>query len=162
MPDASILPPALPTASEATTWLTGVLTNAVTENPLLLAVAGFFALVAVIHRVNSNRKKPTDPSRLFSAIQRIEGFARAGGRCELEILPFIRCRRDAHHGDHFLPWSKGGSTSMGNFVAACARCNTSKGSKVPTAFATFRLEMRRRRYFPQGMTAKPGELYLQR
>lgn len=162
MPDLSSLSPALPTASDATTWVASLLADAAAENPLLLAVAGFIALVAIVHRANRNRKKPTDPSRLFSPAQRTEGFARAGNRCELELIPFIRCRRKAHHGDHFLPWSKGGSTSMGNFVAACARCNTSKGSKVPTAFATFRLEMRRRHYFPRGMTVKPGELYLQR
>ena len=162
MPDASTLLPDLPTASDLTTWLTSFLFSKAVEHPVLLAIAAFIVLVSLIHRVQRSRKKPTDPTRLFSAAQRVEGFARAGNRCELETIPFVRCRRDAHHGDHFMPWSKGGSTSMGNFVAACAKCNTSKGSKVPTGFATFRLELRRRHYFPRGMSVKPGELYLQR
>lgn len=162
MPDASTLLPSLPSASELTIMLSNFLASKAIEHPVLLAIAGLVIVISVISRFQRNRKKPTDPTRLFSAVQRTEGFARAGNRCELEVIPFVRCRRAAHHGDHFLPWSKGGSTTMGNFVAACAKCNTSKGSKVPTGFATFRLEMRRRNYFPRGMTVKPGELYLQR
>lgn len=158
----TLSPAAVPEASEVLAWLTGLVTETATSNPLILAVAAFLVLVIGVSRANRNRKKPSDPSRLFTNSQRVEGFARAGGRCELEGFLFFRCRKKAHHGDHFLPWSKGGSTSMGNFVAACASCNTSKGAKVPTAFQMFRLEMRRRSYFPAGADLKPGELYLQR
>ncbi|MFJ4171670.1 HNH endonuclease [Paenarthrobacter sp. NPDC089714] len=35
------------------------------------------------------------------------------------------------YGDHFYPWSKGGSTSLRNFVAACGHCNRSKGRPHP-------------------------------
>lgn len=160
-PSATALP-ALPAASEIVPWFSTTVTEILAANPMLLTVGGFVVLVMALHRVSRNRKTPTDPSRLFSAAQRAEGFARAGNRCELESFWFTRCRRAAHHGDHFHPWSKGGSTSMRNFVAACARCNTSKGSKVPGAWAKLRLEARRRRYFPRGTDVKPGELYLQR
>ncbi|WP_458117131.1 HNH endonuclease signature motif containing protein [Arthrobacter sp. D2-10] len=54
-----------------------------------------------------------------------------------------RCSRPAEHGDHFYPWSKGGSTSLQNFVAACSRCNRSKGARIPSPSAQRRIERRR-------------------
>lgn len=33
--------------------------------------------------------------------------------------------------DHFIPISRGGSTTMGNIVCACASCNSSKQDKLP-------------------------------
>ena len=47
-----------------------------------------------------------------------EGMARAAGQCEMEAGFGRRCSRAAEHGDHLYPWSKGGSTSLQNFVAA--------------------------------------------
>ena len=67
----------------------------------------------------------------------------------MEGLFFSRCNGAAAHGDHWFPWSKGGPTSMENFVAACVTCNTRKGAKVPTYWQTQRLVYRRRKYFPQ-------------
>ncbi|HEX9087849.1 MAG TPA: HNH endonuclease [Arthrobacter sp.] len=140
-----------------------LVTDLASTNPTLLMVAGAFILLALIIRgVARSRKAPTDPSRLFSANQRAEGFSRAGGRCELEGWGFTRCRRPASHGDHHFPWSKGGSTSMANFVAACAKCNTSKGAKVPGFFVTLRMQTRRRRYFPRGSVVAAGERFTQR
>ncbi|MFF2031065.1 HNH endonuclease [Arthrobacter sp. NPDC058192] len=55
-----------------------------------------------------------------------------------------RCPRPAEHGDHFFPWSKGGSTSLDNFVAACARCNRVKGARIPSPGQQARIERRRR------------------
>ncbi|WP_311380358.1 HNH endonuclease [Arthrobacter sp. ISL-72] len=46
--------------------------------------------------------------------------------------------------------SKGGSTSLQNFVAACSRCNRSKGAHIPSPARQERLERRRRRYVPSG------------
>lgn len=119
---------------------------------------GIFTLI-VISVVNSNRSAPKqkDPVRMFTAAQRVEGFSRAGNQCELESMPFVRCRETASHGDHHYPWSKGGATSMLNFTAACVRCNTSKGAKVPSRFSTWRLERRRRRYFPAGIPVTAGQ-----
>lgn len=134
-----------------------------TANPLpFVVIAGFIVLVYVSRAIARNRPVPTDPSRLFSAVQKTEGFSRAGGRCEMDGILFLRCKAKAHHGDHHFPWSKGGSTSMTNFVAACARHNTSKGAKIPTAWATMRMEARRRKYFPQGVNVKAGERFAQR
>jgi hypothetical protein len=141
----------------------GLLTNLAATNPTMLMVAGAFIVMVVLIRVVArSRPVPKDPSRLFSANQRAEGFARAGGRCELEGWGFTRCRRPASHGDHHYPWSRGGSTSMGNFVAACAKCNTSKGAKVPGFFTTLRMQARRRRYFPPGSIVAAGERFVQR
>ncbi|MBG0738670.1 HNH endonuclease [Paeniglutamicibacter antarcticus] len=149
-----------------TAFITGLasqVTALTTENPVPLVVAAAIVVLAYVGRaVARNRPVATDPSRLFSAVQRTEGFARAAGRCELEGFFFTRCKGKAHHGDHHFPWSKGGSTSMVNFVAACARCNTSKGAKIPTAWATMRMEARRRKYFPQGVTVKAGERFAHR
>lgn len=146
------------------TGLTTQITALATANPVpFIVVAGFVALLYIGRAVARNRPFPTDPSRLFSPVQRNEGFARAGGRCELDgFFLFTRCKGKAHHGDHHYPWSKGGSTSMVNFVAACARCNTSKGAKIPTAWATMRMEARRRKYFPQGVPVKAGERFAHR
>lgn len=51
---------------------------------------------------------------------------------------------------------------MANFVAACARHNTSKGAKVPTLGQTVRMEARRRKYFPRGVAVKAGERFAHR
>ena len=134
-----------------------------TAHPVpFIVVAGIIVLVVISRSIAAARPAPTDPSRLFSAAQRSEGFARAGGRCEMDGIFFLRCKAKAHHGDHHFPWSRGGSTSMANFVAACARHNTSKGAKVPTFWATVRIEGRRRKYFPQGINVKAGERFAHR
>lgn len=149
-----------------TAFLEGLIPGAVslvTAHPVpFIIAAGFFLLVTVSRSIAAARQVPTDPSRLFSAVQKTEGFARAGGQCEMDGVFFLRCRAKAHHGDHHYPWSKGGSTSMANFVAACARHNISKGAKIPTAWATMRIEARRRKYFPQGVTVKAGERFAHR
>ena len=117
---------------------------------------------APAHYTDLIRAAPKDPTRMFTPNQRLEGFARAGGRCEFEAWMFIRCHKDAHHGDHHYPWSKGGATSMANFTAACVRCNTSKGAKLPGFFSTIRMEARRRKYFPAGIPVKAGQRFAQR
>ena len=95
-----------------------------------------------------------DPVRRFSRQQRGEGMARAGGQCEMEAGFRRRCSRPAEHGDHFYPWSKGGSTSLQNFVAACSRCNRAKGAQIPSPMQQERLEGRLRTYVTfEGMVA---------
>ncbi|HJW01525.1 MAG TPA: HNH endonuclease signature motif containing protein, partial [Arthrobacter sp.] len=84
-----------------------------------------------------------DPVRRFTRQQRREGMARAAGLCELEAGFGRRCGRPAERGDHFYPWSKGGSTSLQNFVAACAKCNRAKRARIPSPGQQHRMERRR-------------------
>lgn len=89
--------------------------------------------------------------------QRREGMARTGGECEMEAGFRRRCSRPAEHGDHFYPWSKGGSTSLLNFVAACSRCNRAKGARIPSPDQQERLERRRRAYVTPDAPVSVGE-----
>lgn len=127
-----------------------------TSGWILLVAATVLLLGAawvVLHR------RPLDPQRGFSLTQRRTAERLAGGRCEMEGFGWIRCRRAGAHADHWLPWARGGATSEGNLVWACARHNLAKSSRVPTAFATWRLARRRRRYFPAGIPVRPGQWY---
>lgn len=108
---------------------------------LILAV---LIIVAAVFRGQDVRRR--DPVRRFSRQQRREGMARAGGVCEMEAGFRRRCSRPADHGDHFYPWSKGGPSSLQNFVAACARCNKAKGVRIPSPGQQDRIERRRRDY----------------
>lgn len=47
----------------------------------------------------------------------------ADGKCQY-------CGKPARTGDHVLPASRGGPNLISNIVAACARCNTSKGDRT--------------------------------
>ncbi|WP_354513017.1 HNH endonuclease signature motif containing protein [Paenarthrobacter sp. 4246] len=73
-------------------------------------------------------------------------MTRAKGRCELESRYGKRCTQAAEHGDHFYPWSRGGATSLRNFVAACSQCNRRKGARIPSPGLLTRLERRRASY----------------
>jgi 5-methylcytosine-specific restriction endonuclease McrA len=84
-------------------------------------------------------------------------MARASGQCEMEAGFRRRCSRPAEHGDHFYPWSKGGSTSLQNFVAACARCNRAKGARIPSPRRQDRLIRRRRDYVTLDTAVSVGQ-----
>jgi 5-methylcytosine-specific restriction endonuclease McrA len=107
--------------------------------------------------INARDVRRRDPVRRFSGQQRREGMARAGGQCEMEAAFRRRCSRPAEHGDHFYPWSKGGSTSLQNFVAACARCNRAKGAGIPSPGQQERMERRRRDYLAPESSLSVGE-----
>jgi 5-methylcytosine-specific restriction endonuclease McrA len=51
-------------------------------------------------------------------------FARDGGRCQY-------CHKPAENLDHVVPRSRGGEHAWENVVAACRRCNTRKGDRMP-------------------------------
>lgn len=104
------------------------------------------ALIITVLIIRSREVRRRHPVRRFTRQQRREGMARAGGQCEMEAGFRRRCSRPAEHGDHFYPWSKGGSTSLQNFVAACSRCNRAKGAQIPSPAQQERLERRRRTY----------------
>ncbi|MEV7660488.1 HNH endonuclease signature motif containing protein [Paenarthrobacter sp. NPDC089316] len=84
-------------------------------------------------------------------------MVRAGGQCELESGYGRRCTRAAEHGDHFYPWSRGGATSLRNFVAACGDCNRRKGARIPSPGLHARLERRRASYVGSGDAVPVGE-----
>jgi len=126
--------------------------SAATFPVVVVVVLGIAA--AVITRQDVRRR---DPVRRFTRQQRREGMARANGLCELEAVIGRRCGRPAEHGDHFYPWSKGGSTSLQNFVAACAKCNRAKRANIPSPGQQRRMERRRREYLPPSSSVSVGE-----
>ncbi|MDQ0826902.1 5-methylcytosine-specific restriction endonuclease McrA [Arthrobacter sp. B2I5] len=141
--------------SSAAEVLRGMVDNvvaAVTLPALAVVVLGIVGAV-----LNARDVKRRDPVRRFTRQQRREGMARAGGQCEMENVFGHRCGRPAEHGDHFYPWSKGGSTSLQNFVAACARCNRAKRARIPSPAQQQRLERRRRDYAPPSSSISAGE-----
>ena len=64
------------------------------------------------------------PYRPYVGLSRRAVFARDGGRCAY-------CHAPAETIDHVLPRSRGGGHQWDNVVAACARCNHTKGDKTP-------------------------------
>jgi 5-methylcytosine-specific restriction endonuclease McrA len=125
---------------------------AVTLPGLAAVVLGIVAAV-----ITGRDVRRRDPVRRFTRHQRREGMARAGGQCEMESGFGRRCGRSAEHGDHFYPWSKGGSTSLQNFVAACAKCNRAKRANIPSPGQQQRLARRRREYLPSSSSVSVGE-----
>ncbi|MCO4249536.1 HNH endonuclease [Pseudarthrobacter raffinosi] len=113
-----------------------------------------FIVAAIIHSRDVRRR---DPVRRFTRQQRREGMARAANLCEMEAGFRRRCSRPAEHGEHFYPWSKGGSTSLQNFLAACARCNRAKGARIPSPGQQERIERRRRDYVTPNGPVSVGE-----
>lgn len=120
-----------------------------------ITVGLVFGMVAVRRRMVHGA--PRDPRRVFSGAERALGFSRAGNQCEFARWVVFRCSRTAAHGDHFIPWSKGGATSMRNFVAACPACNLAKSAHTPGRLAAALVSSRRRRYFPEGVPRAVGE-----
>ena len=43
--------------------------------------------------------------------------------------------------DHLIPLARGGEHSVGNLVAACRSCNSSKGNKLPIEFKWWRINV---------------------
>ncbi|WP_251043288.1 HNH endonuclease [Arthrobacter sp. ISL-48] len=153
MPQAIHIPGTSPsTPGEVLRGLADGVVAAVTLPGLAVVVLGILAAV-----VNSRDVRRRDPVRRFTRQQRREGMVRAGGGCELEVGFGRRCGRPAEHGDHFYPWSKGGSSSLQNFVAACARCNRTKRARIPSPGQQQRLERRRREYVTSATSVSVGE-----
>ena len=68
-----------------------------------------------------------DPKRGFSHQQRLAVFRRDHGTCQIRLrCDGAKLRWDDWHCDHSIPWSKGGTTSVGNGQAACLDCNLQK------------------------------------
>ncbi len=156
----SLMPNSAVTASgPGISGVTGVLQGMASR--VLEAIAlpgGLLVALAIVAAVVVGRDvRRRDPVRRFTRQQRREGMARAAGQCEMEAGFRRRCSRPAEHGDHFYPWSKGGSTSLQNFVAACARCNRAKGARIPSPGQQERIQERRRNYVLPGGSVGVGE-----
>jgi hypothetical protein len=135
--------------------LRGMLENVIAAVALPGVAAVVLGIAAAIITGRDVRRR--DPARRFTRQQRRKGMARADGLCELEAGFGRRFGRPAEHGDHFYPWSKGGSTSLQNFVAACARCNRAKRARIPSPGQHQRMERRRREYLPPSVSVSIGE-----
>lgn len=139
----------------ALTWVTG-------HTWFLAALVAVVVVVAVVRAVRARMPVQQDPQRLYTSEQRAESFARASGQCEYSGFLLSRCHRPAEHADHLHPWSRGGATSLENCVAACQRCNLSKGAKILPAWRVKLLVRRRRRYYPAGVYVAVGQTYAER
>jgi hypothetical protein len=128
------------------------------SNPLITGV--FVALVVMLFaRAAFVRRNPKqrDTRRAFTNSERMMGFERANKQCEYTRWVFFRCTRTATHGDHYIPWSKGGATNMANFAASCARCNLRKSAHIPSVLSRTLLAARRAKYFPVGIPRSAGQ-----
>jgi len=135
--------------------LRGMFGRIVSSAALPLVVVVVLGIAAAVITGRDARRR--DPVRRFTRQQRREGMARANGLCELEAGFGRRCGRPAEHGDHFYPWSKGGATSLQNFVAACAKCNRAKRANIPSPGQQRRIERRRREFLPPSSSVRVGE-----
>ncbi|WP_307856993.1 HNH endonuclease [Pseudarthrobacter albicanus] len=124
----------------------------------VIAPGALVVILTIAAAIISGRDvRRRDPVRRFTRQQRRDGMARAGGQCELEAGFQRRCSRPAEHGDHFYPWSKGGSTSLQNFVAACGRCTRAKSARIPSPRQQEKIERRRRDYVTPDRSVAVGE-----
>ena len=155
----SLMPQAALSAGPAPSSAAEVLRSMVDRVTAAVTLPGAIAVVLIIAAavINARDVRRRDPVRRFTRQQRRAGMARASGVCEMETGFGRRCSRAAEHGDHFYPWSKGGSTSLQNFVAACSRCNRAKGARIPSPGQQLRLERRRRTYVPPDGAVAAGE-----
>lgn len=132
----------------------------VQQNPWVLGAAAvlLLALYGKYRKQFKNRRRShgnTDGKRLFTPAQKAEGARRAGnGRCEHKHPIWFRCFRKGAHGDHIYPHSRGGATAMSNLQMLCPKHNLAKSATIPSPLYVWRLERRRARYFPQGVSPK--------
>lgn len=111
--------------------------------PLVLVVAALFFRGA-------GGQVQKDPQRAFSSEQRVRIHARAGHRCEHISALGFRCKAKGTQADHIYPHSRGGATSLANAQSLCGYHNLRKSAQIPSRFYMWRLERRRRHYFPDG------------
>lgn len=80
-------------------------------------------------------------------------MTRAGGRCEFHGLLGGRCTATQRlQADHVHPHSRGGSTTVGNGQALCARHNRAKAARIPFEWELRRIAKRRTAYYPAGVS----------
>ena len=130
------------------------------HNPTVAVMASVLALVLALRmfrliRWLSLTSAPRDQMRRFTGAERATVMRRAGGRCEFHGLVGSRCRATERlQADHVHPWSRGGSTTIRNGQALCARHNKQKAARIPFEWEMRRLAKRRAGYFPAGEPAE--------
>ena len=131
------------------------LTHAVVIAVTIFVLRGI-AMATSATRRRRRRDRAARLGRSFTSEQKALGHRRAGNRCEFSV-GMHRCRARSVHGDHFYPFSRGGATTLKNFVAACEYHNLSKGAAMPSTFEKARIEARRKGYFPALTPVQVGE-----
>ena len=63
--------------------------------------------------------------RSFDMRDRLAAYEQQRHKCAICGKPF---EFKDMHGDHIIPWSKGGKTEYGNLQMLCVTCNLAKGS----------------------------------
>lgn len=67
-----------------------------------------------------------DPKRCYDGHDKQALYAKTQGKC-----PYCGTKLEkGFHGDHVVPHSRGGRTTLLNGVGACPSCNLSKSNKV--------------------------------
>ncbi|MPV50056.1 HNH endonuclease [Pseudactinotalea sp. HY160] len=122
---------------------------------LLAAAVVLVVLVGAVARSRGSAGPvQKDAQRLFTADQCRRIHERAQNQCEHNPWLGGRCSAAGTQADHVYPHAKGGATSLANAQSLCARHNRAKSARVPSPFYIWRLEHRRRSYFPDGERAK--------
>lgn len=105
--------------------------------------------------VRMARATQRDPVRLFDPESKGQVAAWCGGQCEHKSLLWRRCSRPGTQGDHLIPWSRGGPTTIENLAMLCGPHNRRKSNHMPSMLYRWRLAYRRRAYFPPGVPRLP-------
>lgn len=61
---------------------------------------------------------------------------------DLEMSPQRALQRNSYTKDHLVSRSRGGSAQLHNLVAACRKCNSSKGDKSPEEYRRYLMRKR--------------------
>lgn len=110
--------------------------------PALIVVGGLIVAVLMFR----SEHIPRDLQRTFTTDQKAAASDRCGHQCEHKPMFWRRCREVPTHGDHIVPWSRGGRTDTANLQMLCQRHNLRKGALMPSRFYRWRLARRRRNY----------------
>lgn len=129
-----------------------------TSSPWTGALFVFFVVMVLVHVYRVIRWAPIamggrDRVRRFGGLDRVALLMHAGARCEFHGVLSGRCQETKSlQGDHVHPYSRGGSTTVGNGQVLCARHNKQKADKIPFNWQVRRLARQRILYFPQGVS----------